>query len=171
MAVDVDRLRIVHHPDAALRRVAEPVGAVTEEVRAVAAKMVELMHEARGVGLAAPQVGLGWRLFVANPTGEPGGELVCIDPKLSDHAATTEPRDEGCLSLPHVTGEVTRPTGVTLTAMGLDGERFTLRSDGFAARVWQHEFDHLEGVLIIDKMTRVDRMANRRALAELEDRR
>ena len=168
MAVDIAKLRIVHHPEAVLRRVAEPVAEVDDEVRAVAARMIELMHEARGVGLAAPQVGLPWRLFVANPTGEPGDELVAINPELGEFAPTTAPRDEGCLSLPHVTGEITRPTGVTLTATGLDGERFTLRSDDFAARVWQHEHDHLDGVLIIDKMTRVDRMANRRALAELE---
>ena len=80
MAVDIAKLRIVHHPEVVLRRVAEPVPGVNDEVRAVAARMIELMHEARGVGLAAPQVGLAWRMFVTNPTGEPGGELVAINP-------------------------------------------------------------------------------------------
>ncbi|MEO0514182.1 MAG: peptide deformylase [Planctomycetota bacterium] len=166
--VDPTALRIVLYPHPVLRQVAQPLDAVDDHVRAVADRMIELMHEARGVGLAAPQVGLPWRMFVINPTNEPGEDLVIINPVLADPGPFTEPRDEGCLSLPGITAEVTRPTAITLSALDRDGQPFTWTSDDFPARVWQHEFDHLDGVLILDKMTRIDRMANKRAIAELE---
>ena len=166
--VDPKALQIVLYPHPVLREVAQPLDAVDDHVRAVADRMIELMHEARGVGLAAPQVGLPWRMFVINPTNEPGDDLVIINPELSAPGPYTEPRDEGCLSLPGITAEVTRPTEITLNALDRDGQPFTLTSDDFPARVWQHEFDHLDGVLILDKMTRIDRMANKRAIQELE---
>ena len=167
--VDPAKLRIVRYPAPVLRQVAEPIGEVDDRIRAVAERMIELMHEARGVGLAAPQVGLPWRMFVANPAVEPGEDQVFINPELTEASAQTEPRDEGCLSLPHINAEVTRPRQITITALDEHGQRFTLSSDALPARVWQHENDHLDGVLILDKMTRVDRMANRRAVKDLED--
>lgn len=168
MAVAVNSLRIVHYPDPVLRGKAKPVERIDDEVRAVAARMVELMHEARGVGLAAPQVGLPWRLFVANPSGEPGDDRVFINPVLRDPSRETESREEGCLSLPSVTGEITRPHAITVDAQDEHGQRFTLTSDGLPARVWQHETDHLDGIMIIDKMPAIDRVANKRALRDLE---
>jgi len=75
---------------------------------------------------------------------------------------------EGCLSLPEIEGQVMRPKGVAITAFDLEGREFSLQSDGFPARVWQHEVDHLDGVLIIDRMRMLDRLANRRAIRELE---
>ena len=170
MAVESQALEIVWYPEQVLRQKAGPIAEVTDEVRAVAARMVELMHEARGVGLAAPQVGLSWRMFVANPTGEPDDNRVFINPVLRDASRITETREEGCLSLPHVSVEVTRPAAITIEAIDEQGETFTLTSDGLPARVWQHENDHLDGVLIIDRMTPADRMANRRALRDLESR-
>ncbi len=168
MAVRPDQLRIVHYPDPVLRRVAQPVEAVTDEVRAVARRMLQLMHEAPGVGLAAPQVGLPWRMFVANPTGEPDDDRVFINPVLSGPSREAASQQEGCLSLPGIQGDITRPTAITITALDLDGRSFTLTSDDLPARVWQHETDHLDGVLIIDKMPPIDRRANRRLLKELE---
>lgn len=168
MPVDVQNLRIVFHPDPVLRERAEPVGEIDDAVRAVARRMVELMHEAQGVGLAAPQVGLPWRMFVANPTGEPGDDRVYINPALSDPDRVTEAQEEGCLSLPGIRGDITRPVGITITATDEQGRAFSRTADGLEARVWQHEFDHLDGVLIIDKMPALDRRANRRALKELE---
>ena len=167
-AVDPAALSVVFYPAPVLRQIAAPLAEVSDHVRAVALRMIDLMYEARGVGLAAPQVGLPWRMFVANPTHEPGEDRVFINPVLREPAAVTAPHDEGCLSLPQVTVEVTRPTGVTIDALDLEGQPFTLTSDDFPARVWQHEFDHLNGVLILDKMTRLDRMANKRAIQELE---
>ncbi|BAM04578.1 peptide deformylase [Phycisphaera mikurensis] len=167
MGVDLDSLTIRHHPDPVLRERCRPVDAAGEEARAVARRMIELMHAAPGVGLAAPQVGLPWRLFVANWSGDEGDDHVFFNPVLSDASAATAAKEEGCLSLPEVQVEVTRPREVTIRAVGLDGEAFQRTASGFPARVWQHECDHLDGVMILDKMTRLDRLANRRAIADL----
>ena len=167
--VDPASLSIVLYPQPVLRQVAQPVPEVTDHIKAVAAKMIELMHAAPGVGLAAPQVGLPWRMFVANPTGEAGDDRIYINPMITpDPAAGNAARDEGCLSLPQVTVEVIRPLQVTIQATNLQGETFEDTHDELLARIWQHEYDHLEGILIIDKMSTIDRMANKRALRELE---
>ncbi len=169
MPVDPASLRIVRYPDPVLRRRAEELPAVTDEVRAVARRMIELMHEARGVGLAAPQVGLSWRLFVANPTGEPEDDRVYINPVFVNASRATASREEGCLSLPGIHGDITRPTAITIRALDEQGEPFEETSDELAARVWQHENDHLDGTLIIDRMPAIDRRANQRALRDLEE--
>jgi len=168
MAVKPDELKIVCYPDPALRRRAEPIVEVTDEVRAVAHRMIELMHEARGVGLAAPQVGLSWRLFVANPTGEADHDRVYINPELIDPARITDRHEEGCLSIPGVTGQIMRPTAIGIEATDLEGGHFTDQSDELLARIWQHEHDHLDGVLILDRMTPIDKKAARRGLEALE---
>lgn len=168
MSVSTQQLGIVIYPDPALRRRAAPLERIDDSVRAVARRMHVLMREAGGVGLAAPQVGLAWRMFVANVTGEPEDARVFINPALREPTRQTEPYEEGCLSLPHVTGEITRPRGITIDALDEHGRSVTLIAEGLEARVWQHEYDHLEGVLIIDRMPRADRMANKRALLELE---
>src|SRR5690606_21325593 len=113
---------------------------------------IELMHEAGGCGLAAPQVALNWRLFVANDTGEPGNDLVFINPQLINPGTEQHDREEGCLSLPHIAGVVRRPKIITVQALDIDGKPFEMTSDELAARIWQHETDHLDGVLIIDRM-------------------
>ncbi len=179
-AVNPAALRIVHYPEPVLRKRAAPIPAVTDEVRAVAVRMIELMREAEGVGLAAPQVGLSWRMFVAEVSEEDGRSasadpptatttpMVCINPVLTRPEGPVEPFKEGCLSLPEIRGEVLRPPVVTLSALNQFGEPFTLRAGGLLARCWQHEVDHLDGVLIIDKMTQMDRLKNRAAVRDLE---
>ncbi len=168
MAVNLNQLAIVYYPDPVLRKQASEVKEVTDEVRAVAARMLELMREAPGVGLAAPQVGLSWRMFVANETGELEDDQVFINPVITVLSPRPEDGEEGCLSLPQVTAEIRRPRAVSIEATNLQGQQFTLSSDALAARVWQHENDHLDGVLIIDKMSPVDRMANRKIIRQLE---
>jgi len=163
---DPSLLEILHFPAPVLRRRAEPIERIDDEVRSIAVRMLELMREADGVGLAAPQVGVPWRLFVTNARQEEEPDRVYINPRLElagDICADTE----GCLSLPGIRAEIRRPPIATIVATDLEGEEFTLQSDGFLARVWQHEFDHLEGVLIIDRMTPLDRIATRRAVKQL----
>lgn len=180
MPVDPAHLHIVHYPAPVLRRKADPVGEVTDEVRAVAERMVALMREAEGIGLAAPQVGLSWRMFVMDvPPGDErsaaddpptatDGPVVCIDPEVLEPAGDLESMSEGCLSLPEITGQIIRPPTVLLRARGIDGNPFKLRAGGLLARCIQHEHDHLEGVLIIDKMGQMDRLRNRAAIRSLE---
>src|ERR1700748_38254 len=100
-------LKIILWPDPRLRKIRQPVGTFDDSLAALSARMFELMREARGVGLAAPQVGLNIRLFVANATGEPGDDIVYVNPTLSD-ADGEEEAEEGCLSLPKINGHILR---------------------------------------------------------------
>ena len=168
MSVDPAQLRIVHYPDPALREATEPVDPGDATVRAVAERMIELMHEAEGVGLAAPQVGLAWRVFVTNAREADPEDRVYFNPALTLAPGEIETEDEGCLSLPGIQVAVRRPLRATIRATALDGVAFEAEAEGFLARVWQHEFDHLEGRLIIDRMGPRDRLANRKALREME---
>lgn len=121
------------------------------------------MYESRGVGLAANQVDLPLRLFVANPASDPkeGEELVFINPIISRPKGLEE-ADEGCLSFPELYGPVTRAKKIHVQAFGLDGKEISADLDGLVARIVQHETDHLDGVLFVDRMT----MTNRMAIAE-----
>jgi peptide deformylase len=179
-AVDVGALRIVEYPAPVLRAKAKPVEKVTEEVREVALRMVELMREAEGIGLAAPQVGLSWRMFVCDvpatedrspehdPPDATAGAQFYINPRLSNPVGALVRMEEGCLSLPDIRGDVLRPPTITITALDLNGKAFTRTATGLLARCWQHEVDHLDGVLIINRMTQMSRLKNRAAIRELE---
>jgi len=162
------RLRIVHYPDPVLKKRAVEVSKFDAEIAALAERMLELMREAKGVGLAAPQVGVGLRMFVCNPTGEPGDDLICVNPRLTGMFGGEE-REEGCLSIPGITVTMRRATQVVMEAFDVHGKPFQLTGTEIRARVWQHEMDHLDGRLIIDNMSSIDEIANRRALKQLQD--
>lgn len=178
---DAQSLHLRFHPDRVLRAKAQPVGEVTDNVREVAQRMLEIMRQEEGIGLAAPQVGLPWRMFVcaipADPKASPlpehiqehtGGQpWVCIDPELKP-VGDLESVEEGCLSLPDIRGQVNRQHAVVMEATGLDGERFEVQAVGLLARCIQHETDHLDGILIIDKFGQLDRLRTRSALRKLE---
>ena len=161
--------RIVLYPDPVLTSPASPVTAFDGELHALVERMIELMREAEGVGLAAPQVGVSRRIFIAEP--EPGPEsvpVVFINPEL-ELGGVLEPFEEGCLSIPEVRVMVRRPNVVKIRAFDLDGHPFELEDDDFPARVWQHEFDHLEGVLITDRMSPRDRLVHRKRLKSMRE--
>lgn len=161
-------LRIVRFPDPILKRVAVPVTSFDASVAALGQRLLELMREQEGVGLAAPQVGIGLRLFVCNATGEPGDDLICINPRLSELRGAEE-KTEGCLSLPNVNVTVRRGVKATMEAFDALGVPFERTDEGLAARIWQHEVDHLDGRLIIDSMSSTDELTNRRFLKQLRD--
>lgn len=167
MKVDPSRLRIAHFPDEVLRRRARPVERVDDDVRLLAARMVELMRAEEGIGLASPQVGVSLRLFVVDVALAQTDQAVYINPRLSAFEGDLVAREEGCLSLPGIRADIRRPPQVTITALDLEGREFTRTADGLLARVWQHEFDHLDGVLILDRMTPLDRIATRRTVKNL----
>ena len=174
MEVDPAKLTVVLYPDPALRCRTKPVESVDETVRAVAQRMIELMYEEEGVGLAAPQVGLPWRMFVTMPpeamreNEPPDTGRVYINPEIRVEEQEMDVLEEGCLSLPGIRTDIRRSISVTITARNLNNELFTESRNDFMARVWQHELDHLNGVLIIDKMTPMARIALRKAIKELE---
>ncbi len=162
------RLRIVLYPNPILKKRAADVGKFNAEIAVLAKRMLELMREAKGVGLAAPQVGVGLRVFVCNPTGEPGDDLVCINPRFTELSGA-EDREEGCLSIPGVTVNMRRATQVVMEAFDVNGQPFQATGTELRARIWQHETDHLDGRLIIDNMSTTDEIANRRAIKQLQD--
>lgn len=162
-------LKIVVWPDPRLKRPSKPVETFDRALKELAARMLELMRAAKGVGLAAPQVGMNLRLFVMNPTGEPADDRVYVNPVLTDGDGEEE-AEEGCLSLPEIHANVVRFKQMKMSALDLDGRPVEEAASGFVPRVWQHEFDHLNGTLLTDRMGPVARMAARRALKDLEER-
>ena len=145
-------LPILIYGDARLRQVAEPV-VVDDRVRRLAADMIETMYDAPGRGLAAPQVGVGLRLFVMDcywKDGAPRAPLVVINPKLTDPSPETATAPEGCLSIPGIVVDVERPAEVTMRWSDLSGDIFARRLRGPEAVCAQHEYDHLDGVLNTD---------------------
>jgi peptide deformylase len=165
---DPSRLRILLYPDPILKKRAKAVGKFDADIEALARRMLELMREAKGLGLAAPQVGVPLRLFVCNPTAEPGGDLICVNPRFAELSGGEE-KEEGCLSIPVVTVTMRRATQVVLEAFDAAGKPFQATGTDLRARVWQHEIDHLDGRLIIDNMSATDEIANRRAIKQLQD--
>jgi len=164
-----DDLRLILYPDPRLKKKSQPVTVFDEDLKKTAARMFELMRENEGVGLAAPQVGLNIRLFVVNATGKPEDDKVYVNPMLSD-ADGDEEAEEGCLSLPDIKVGIRRPTQrVKMQAQDLEGKPFQEIGEGFLTRIWQHENDHLNGVLITDRMGPVAKMTYRKKLKEMED--
>ena len=161
-------MELTYHPDPVLRKKASVVEAITDEVTARVGEMFELMYERRGVGLAAPQVSWSVQLCVINPTPEDrSNEIVCVNPVIAE-ASGEQIAEEGCLCFPEVHGNVQRSTHVTVRYYDLEGHRMEVAADGLMARICQHEIDHLQGRLIIDRMTPASRAAVQGRLKELE---
>ncbi|MHC4954392.1 MAG: peptide deformylase [Planctomycetota bacterium] len=160
-------MRIVYYPDPVLQQRAQPVDLAREGLREFVEEMIHTMKEAAGVGLAGPQVGEPMRLFVASETGEIDDAIAFINPEIRPFGSP-QPFEEGCLSLPGLNGEVTRPESVEVTWTDLDGERHTAEFTSLMARIIQHEFDHLEGVLFFQRMTPADRIRIRADLEAFE---
>src|SRR5262249_7131342 len=132
-------------------------------------QMFDLMYSAKGVGLAANQVDLPYRFFIVNPQGDPakGEEMVFINPVLSHHKGSAE-AEEGCLSLPGLYADVKRAEHVTIDAYNLQGEPVHIDAEGFLARVLQHETDHINGKLFVDRLGTAAQLEIRDMLREFE---
>lgn len=163
------RLEIVLWPDPVLLTGARPVERVDDHLRAVLAEMRRVMFELKGVGLAAPQVGVPLRLMLVCPSGEPGDERVLINPEVVPGDAR-QLGEEGCLSFPGVYGRVARATRVRVRYRDLAWAPCTLDLEGFVARIVQHEADHLDGRVFIDRMEAADRQEAEPELARLRER-
>ncbi|HCN30462.1 MAG TPA: peptide deformylase [Verrucomicrobiales bacterium] len=176
-------LKIVRYPDPVLRAKCRPVTEVTPEVRRLAADMIETMRAANGVGLAAPQVGQDVQLAVIdvshNPkcvsflrvNGEPADmsarmPVIFLNPVL-EPGKDKETDEEGCLSFPRLRGDIRRSASLKVTFQTLDGATQTWETDGLLARAFQHETDHLNGVLFIDRMSAAAKVGLKRKLARL----
>jgi peptide deformylase len=158
---------ILHYPDPRLKQVAKPVEVVTEEIQTLVDDMAETMYAAPGVGLAANQIGVLLRVFVIDIAAEdePSQLRVFINPEILETAGTLT-WEEGCLSFPGVTEEIRRAEHVRVRALGRDGKPFELEAEGLLAVAIQHENDHLNGVVMLDKLNAVKRRLLGRKLAK-----
>jgi len=163
-------LQIIHYPHPTLRHASKPLKRVDADLRKIIAEMFDLMYEHEGVGLAANQVDLPYRLFVANPEGKceaEESEFVFINPVLSAGRGQEED-EEGCLSIPSIYAPVTRNTTIKIQAYDLAGNEIETEVDGLMARIVQHETDHLDGTLFIDRLGPTQLAAVRDKLEEFE---
>ena len=162
-------LRIVKYPHPALRHESKPLRRVDNELKETVREMFDLMYEQKGVGLAANQVELPYRFFITNTEGDPqkGQEFVFLNPVISKRSGTEE-AEEGCLSFPEIFAPVKRSAKVTISAYNLAGEEVNYELSGLFARAVQHEYDHLDGVLFIDRLTPTGMLSVKQALLDLE---
>ena len=158
---------ILSYPDPRLRECARPVEVVDDSIRELVSDMAETMYDAPGVGLAANQVGVPLRIFIIDIADEdsPSDLRVFINPEIMD-ADGTQSWQEGCLSFPGVSEEVKRAERVRVRALNEQGEAFELEADGLMAVAIQHENDHLNGVLMIDKFNALKRRKIGRQVAK-----
>lgn len=160
-------MEIVVYPNPILRRKAEPIEKIDDEICQIAEEMLDTMYDNYGVGLAAPQVGISKRLVVIDVTGEKTLERVFINPYLKEERGEVI-EEEGCLSFPGMMGKIMRSQYVTVVAYNLKGEKLKIEAEGLLSRTWQHEIDHLEGCLFIDKMTPASMLANKQKVKNFE---
>jgi peptide deformylase len=162
---------IILHPDPRLKAVCKPVAAVTDDIRRLAADMLETMYDAPGIGLAAPQVGQLLRLIVMDcvkGADIPPRPVVLINPEIVWSSEGRRTYEEGCLSIPDHYAELDRPAEVEVRWTGLDGEARRERFEGLWATCVQHEIDHLDGRLFIDHLGPIKRQMITRKMEKLK---
>ncbi|MBX9770823.1 MAG: peptide deformylase [Candidatus Obscuribacterales bacterium] len=163
-------MKIVQYPHPALLRPTKPVSCVTGSLRRDIDEMFDLMYQAGGVGLAGNQVALPWRVLVMNMDHEgrdPARQEVFLNPMIVAQKGTIED-DEGCLSFPGLYAKVRRAKQVTVEAFDLTGQPIRRVVDGLEARAWQHELDHLEGKVFLDRFSELALLAHRQKIAAFE---
>jgi len=157
-------LKIVTYPNPVLRQKAEPLEDIDDSIRRLIDGMAEVMYSDDGVGLAAPQVGVSERLIVLD-AGE--GLMSFVNPEIIQKREDEETVEEGCLSLPGIRLEISRPTRIAVRGLNEKGEPVEMEIEGLLARVFQHEIDHLNGILIIDYASSLQRTLMKSRLKEL----
>jgi peptide deformylase len=163
-------MKIVHYPHPALRHQARALTCIDKKLHLQIGQMWDLMYEARGLGLAATQVALPFQLLVMNVTGDPNEkerEEIYINPVIVEHKGTMD-GEEGCLSFPGLYQKVRRFKTVKVQAYNIKGEPVEVVASDLASRAWQHEIDHLNGVLYIDKMGTIAKFSSRSSVKQFE---
>ena len=157
----MSRLEILHFPDPRLRRRAEAVSVVDDDVRRLIDDMLETMYEAPGIGLSAPQVNIAKRVITIDVSQDRSAPLCLVNPEIRAVSGETE-TEEGCLSLPGVYEIVKRPERIRVSALGRDGRSREIEAEGLLAVCIQHEIDHLDGRLFVDYLSRLKRQRIRK---------
>ncbi len=166
--IDIEKCQITHYPAEVLTKRAQPVGEIDNNIRQLVEKMTDIMLKKKGVGLAAPQAGVPLRLFIISLDGTRESVKVYINPTvtLTGELGSTE---EGCLSVPGVFTKIRRYKKCKVTATDLNGKEFTEEAEGLYARALQHEYDHIEGMTIVNRMAQTAKIAHRKQLKKLTE--
>lgn len=149
---------ILHYPDPVLKKISAPVASIDDELRTLAQDMAETMYDAPGVGLAAPQVGVSRRLIVIDcaPQDAPPDLIVAVNPEIIAREGEVC-EEEGCLSVPEYSARIPRSAKVTARYLDLDGNTLVREAEGLLAVAFQHEIDHLDGILFVDRLSPLKR--------------
>jgi len=167
--IDIEKCRITHYPADVLAGRAQPVENIDDNIRKLVKKMTDIMLENKGVGLAAPQAGVPLRLFIISLDASRENIKVYINPTVTITTDELDSIEEGCLSVPGIHTKIRRFKKCKVTATGLDGNEFTEEAEGLYARALQHEYDHIEGMTIADRMGSAAKIAHRRRLKALQN--
>ena len=166
--IDAEKCRITRYPATVLAQPAQPIEKIDDSVRRLVEKMTDIMLDNKGIGLAGPQVGLALRMFIISLDGTRDSVRAYINPKVTPVTDEIELFEEGCLSVPRIYTKLRRYKKCRVTATDLNGKQFTEDAEGLYARALQHEYDHIEGLTVVNRMSQTARIAHRRQLKRLE---
>ncbi len=164
----MEKINVKKYPDPFLRKPAEEVAKIDDSVTSLIKSMFDVMEEEGGIGLAAPQIGESKRIIVVSIDEKNFDRLALINPVIRHLSTETDVMEEGCLSIPGVNADVERPVQAVVQGMTKSGRLIEISAEGLLARVLQHEIDHLDGVLFIDRLTSKERKSIASELEDLE---
>ena len=167
--IEIEKCQITHYPAGVLGKRAQPVGQIADNIRQLVDKMYDIMRANKGLGLAAPQAGVPLRLFIISLDGSRENVKVFINPTVTPDGPL-DTIEEGCLSVPGIYTKIRRYKKAKVTATDLDGNEFTEEAEGLYARALQHEYDHIEGMTIINRMAQTAKIAHRKQLKKLSEK-
>ena len=166
--INLNECRLTCYPSPILAKRAEPVEVFDENLREFIDRMIGMMIENKGIGLAAPQAGFSLRLFVISLEMSRATAKVYVNPVITP-AGDIESMEEGCLSLPGIFTSIKRPKTCTVQAQDVQGQSFTEEAEGMNARCLQHEYDHLEGITLVTRMGAAAKLVHRRQIKKLNE--
>ena len=160
-------LKILIFPDQRLRTIAKEILVIDDEIKALAGNLLETMYEGKGIGLSATQANIHKRILVVDVSEEKDSPLILINPKIEVLNEEEEVSSEGCLSVPGFFEEVSRSSEISITALNLEGEKFTIVATGLLAVAVQHEMDHLDGKIFVDFLSNLKRQRIKKKLLKI----
>jgi len=160
-------LKILIFPDQRLRTIAKEILVIDDEIKALASNLLETMYVGKGIGLSATQANIHKRILVVDVSDEKDSPLILINPKIEVLNEEEEVSSEGCLSVPGFFEEVSRPSEISITALNLEGEKFTIVATGLLAVAVQHEMDHLDGKIFVDFLSNLKRQRIKKKLLKI----
>lgn len=166
--IDIEKCRMTHYPAEVLAKPARLVKNIDDNIRQLVKKMTDIMLENKGVGMAAPQAGVPLRLFIISLDANREAVKVYINPTVTPTTDELDSIEEGCLSVPGIRTRIRRFKKCKVAATDLEGNEFTEEAEGLYARALQHEYDHIEGITIADRMGSAAKIAHRRQLKALQ---